>query len=195
MCQFIESICCIDGDALNLHLHQDRINRAFLFHFQKKPFALSQVLTDIPSHGKFKCRIIYDSEKTIIEYQPYIKRDIKSLQLIEADDFDYSYKFYNRIALERLFEKRGNADDIIIIRQGLITDSYYANLAFYDGDKWYTPTLPLLKGTKREQYLQDNILVEKDILPVDIYQYKKVSLINAMLNLSEVEIDISSIYL
>ena len=193
MCQFIESICCIDGVALNLKIHQERVNRTFSTHMKEKAVNLSQLITNIPKTGKYKCRIEYSNELTSLEYQPYNTRIINSLKLVRNDSLDYSFKFKNRNKLDRLFAQKDNADDIIIVRQGLVTDSYYANLAFYDGNKWFTPTNPLLKGTKRAYYLLNGRLIEKDILGSDVFYYKKVSLINAMLDLSEIEVDISNI--
>lgn len=191
MCQFIESICCIDGLVFNLEEHQKRINRTFAKFFNDEPFLLSDLFTGLPQLGKYKCRVIYNQTANSIEFVPYVHKKIDTLKIIHADDLDYDFKYFDRTGLDKLFSKRKDADDIIIIKNGYITDSSYANLAFFDGNKWFTPSNPLLKGTKREKYLKESILVEKDILINDINKYEKVSLINAMLDLSEVEVSIS----
>jgi 4-amino-4-deoxychorismate lyase len=40
-------------------------------------------------------------------------------------------------------------DDIIIVRNGFVTDASYANLIFRKGDEWFTPATFLLAGTMR----------------------------------------------
>jgi len=194
MCQFLESICCIDGKIQNLELHQGRVDNTFDKYFNSKSITLGESLIEIPKIGKYKCRIVYTAQIESLDFLPYKSKDIKSLKIIEMDNIDYAYKFLDRKSLDNAFLKKGVADDIIISKEGFVTDAYFANLVFFDGDKWYTPVNPLLKGTKRELLISSNTIIEKDIRTQDIQQYKKVSLINAMLDLSEVEIDTNCIY-
>jgi 4-amino-4-deoxychorismate lyase len=194
MYQFLESICCIDGKIQNLELHQDRVDNTSDKYFNSKPIALRKSLVGLPIKGKYKCRIVYSTQIESIDFLPYKSKDIKSLKIIEADNIDYEYKFLDRKSLEKAFLQKGDADDIIISKGGVVTDAYFANLLFFDGENWYTPVNPLLKGTKRELLLKSNEIIEKEIETRDIQQYEKVSLINAMLDLSEVEIDINCIY-
>jgi len=71
---------------------------------------------------------------------------------------------------------------MIIIKNGLVTDGSYTNVAFFDGENWWTPSSPLLKGIQREVLLSTGIIKEKTI-PVDsISMYQKVKLFNAMMN-------------
>ncbi|HON17298.1 MAG TPA: chorismate-binding protein, partial [Spirochaetota bacterium] len=69
-----------------------------------------------------------------------------------------------------------------------------ANIAFYDGEKWLTPTKPLLYGTKREYLLEEGKIVEEEISTRDIKFFYKVSLINAMLDLEEIAIPVLNIF-
>jgi 4-amino-4-deoxychorismate lyase len=100
--------------------------------------------------------------------------------LINADHVDYSYKSADREALKSLFEMKGKADDIIMVQNELITDSYYANLAFLKNDTWYTPDKPLLKGTFREKLVVNEKLVLTEISVSDLSQYEKVKIFNAL---------------
>ena len=75
--------------------------------------------------------------------------------------------------------------EILILKNGLITDVSFANIAFYDGKGWYTPDSPLLKGTKRAYYIEKGLLIEKRISPADLPKYQKARLINAMLDLED----------
>jgi 4-amino-4-deoxychorismate lyase len=87
----------------------------------------------------------------------------------------------------------GLENEAVIIKNNRITDTTYANLALWNGSEWHTPLYPLLKGTKRQLLLQSNQIVEQDILVTDLMRYQKVSLINAMLELGELEIMIGRI--
>ena len=66
-------------------------------------------------------------------------------------------------------------------------------LAFFKEGKWYTPKSYLLNGIKRQYLISTGQLSETTILQADIYEFEKVSLINAMLDLSDLEIPTSAI--
>ena len=65
-----------------------------------------------------------------------------------------------------MLDKKGDCDDILIIRNGLITDMSYANVAFFDGTQWLTPRIPLLAGTCRERLLETGPIREADIADI-----------------------------
>ncbi len=50
---------------------------------------------------------------------------------------------------------------------------------------WYTPANPLLKGTKREYYIDHKMILQRDIKVTDLRMFKKARLINAMLDLED----------
>ena len=72
-------------------------------------------------------------------------------------------------------------DDIIIEKKGFITDTSIANLAFYDGEQWFTPKNPLLEGTMRAKLLDEGFLQTREIKRSEISHYTKVALMNAMI--------------
>jgi len=41
------------------------------------------------------------------------------------------------------------ADEVVFIKNGMVTDCSIGNLLFFDGHEWITPYIPLLKGTQR----------------------------------------------
>ena len=96
----------------------------------------------------------------------------------------YSYKFLDREALNRL-KKEAPTDEVIFIKEGMVTDSSYANLVFSDGVKWYTPTTFLLNGTCRQRLLKEGKIEERPIFQEDITSFRYIGLINAMLDLGE----------
>jgi 4-amino-4-deoxychorismate lyase len=111
---------------------------------------------------------------------------------VQDDEIDYSYKYTDRSRLDSLRKPPINSgdSDVLIVKNGLVTDTSFANIAFSDGKKWYTPDSPLLKGTKRALYLTNGTLTERRIRPADISGFTRARLINAMLDL-ETGIDIT----
>ena len=50
-------------------------------------------------------------------------RMVSSLRPVASDTIDYSYKSTNREELNDLFARRGKADDILIVKDGYLTDT------------------------------------------------------------------------
>ena len=148
----------------------------------------------ITGAGIVKARVVY-GEKGIedLSYSPYAVRHVHSLALMQADTIDYTYKSAGREPLNCLFALRGACDDILIVKQGLLTDTSIANIALSDGTHWYTPAHPLLKGTKRAALLEEGILQEKDIRPEDLPSFSTVRLFNAMIDWGELELPVRNI--
>jgi 4-amino-4-deoxychorismate lyase len=92
-----------------------------------------------------------------------------------------------------LFTQRQNHDDILIVKNGLITDTSYSNVAFFDGQLWFTPHQPLLPGTARARLLHEGCLQEAKITLTDLHRFEKCSLINAMLPLGECRVAVDNI--
>ena len=185
MCQLLETIKCKNGKLFNLEFHQNRFEttRKNLFSCSDK-INLSKAI-QVPKEfqiGLFRCRIIYSETINKIEFVPHQFRKIKSLKLIEENEIDYQFKYSDRKKLNSLFEKRGDCDDIIIIKNGFVTDSLTANIIFFDGKKWWTPDTPLLPGTQRAKLIHENKIEVCSISKNDISKYSKVGLINALWN-------------
>lgn len=114
-------------------------------------------------------------------------RHVHSLALIQADHIDYTYKSAGREPLNRLFALRDACDDILIVKQGLLTDTSIANIALPTAPLVHAGTSPL-KGTKRAALLEEGILQEKDIRPEDLPSFSTVRLFNAMIDWGELEL-------
>ena len=199
MCLLFETIKCSDGELFNMEFHQARFERSGVEYFGIQSHINLNEYIEIPEFAKtglFRCRVTYSTQIEKIEFIPHQYREIKSLKLIEDNDIDYLFKFDARERLNLLFEKRGICDDIIIIKNGCITDSTFANIVFYGGEKWWTPDTPLLPGTQRAKLLEENKIFECRITPKDISIYSKVGLINAMNDLNEMmQIAVQKIHL
>ncbi len=190
--KFLETIRFENGQYHLLDLHQFRLERTFATFFPESiAHQLIKILPELKESGKLKVRVEYNSEDFEITIEPYKTRKVNSIKLVESS-FDYSFKFSDRTAINQLVEE-SNADDIILIKDGMITDSSYANLAFFDGDKWWTPEKPLLKGVRRASLLASGKIQERDIRVSDLKGFQKLGLINAILDLGELEFKISSL--
>ena len=135
--------------------------------------------------GLFKCRIIYSEQIEKVEFIPYSIPKINKLKMVFDDQISYTYKFLNRTSIEKLYNLKGNHDDVLIVKNGLITDTSYANIIFYNGTEWLTPEKPLLKGTQRVALLEKEMIKTADIRPVDLIHFKKARLLNAMIRFED----------
>jgi len=149
--------------------------------------------SDFPETGIHKCRIVFDSEVQSLEYLPYVRREIKSLKLVETDMETLPYKIEDRTKLDIAFAKREACDDVLMIRNDLLTDTSYSNIALFDGENWITPKSPLLFGVNRAQLVAENKLIQKDIKVSELFNFQRISLFNAMIEFGEMEIQIDAI--
>lgn len=197
MSRLFETIKCIDGKLFNMEFHQERFEKscAEYFGIDTKLHHLESIeIPEFAKNGLFRCRVTYSKQIDKIEFIPHQYKKIKSLKLLEDNEIDYRFKFDNRERLNCLFEQRGTCDDIIIVKNGCITDSSYANIIFFDGIRWWTPDSPLLPGTQRSKLLSENKISACRITYKDILKYKKAGLINALNNMEEMpEIEIENI--
>ncbi|OHD70937.1 MAG: hypothetical protein A2W19_08195 [Spirochaetes bacterium RBG_16_49_21] len=196
MCRLLETIKIEDGCPCNLELHNERMNSVrFALFGRADHIDLSGIIT-IPSdcrRGVVKCRMVYAHDIIAIGFERYAKRIIKSLKIVRDDDIDYSYKYENRECIHQLVQRRDGCDDILIIKKDRVTDTSFSNIVFHDGERWVTPSEPLLKGTKRELLLSEGIIQEERISVNDLHRFSRASLINAMLELEDSVVDTADI--
>ena len=196
MCQFVETICVKDGVARNLRYHLERMNRTIREFFPNRAIVTEEDLfCDISAvDGLQKTRLVYD-ERGIVErsIEPYTMRNIQRIAVVEDDSISYAWKSTDRSMLVKQREKAPSYDEVIIVKEGCITDTSYTNLCFFDGNEWFTPDTPLLPGTMRQALLDQGLIKEKRIRIDDLRQYQSVSLINAMMSLGEMVVPIDRI--
>ncbi|MCB0567974.1 MAG: aminotransferase class IV [Phaeodactylibacter sp.] len=183
----LETIRCEDGSLQNLERHQERMNRSCHALFGVSPDVNLQHLPVPPeaAKGLFKCRVLYDIQIRNLEFTPYAIRPVKKLRLVQADALQYNHKYADRTHIQELFGQRGQADDVLMVINGLLTDTSYANVALFDGVDWFTPATPLLAGTRRAALLDAKKLILADIPPHRLPEFREIRLINAMMGLEE----------
>ena len=183
MYRLFETIKCENGKLINLEFHQERFNRSRKIYFGLDDFIALQKIIPIPEmykSGIFRCRVTYSYKIENVEFIPHQYRKVERLKLVYNDFIDYQFKYADRKHLTQLFEKREDCDDILIVKNNCITDSYTANPIFFDGEKWWTPDTVLLPGTQRARLLQEGKIFEHKITPADLQKFEKVGLINAL---------------
>ncbi|RUM73401.1 MAG: hypothetical protein DSZ10_03275 [Sulfurovum sp.] len=177
---FLETIKIHEGSIRHLPYHQQRVARTIRAHYPDANIPQLQThLQKIPTAGIYKCRILYNDRIQTVTFERYTPKPVRTFTIIESE-IDYAYKYADRSTLEAL-KNSVTTDEIIIQKKGMLTDTSYSNLAFYDGDRWVTPRTPLLQGTMRAKLLEERQLVEEDITVDDLGDFKDVALMNAMI--------------
>jgi 4-amino-4-deoxychorismate lyase len=180
----------------NLELHERRMRRSrrILFGIDD-PIHLNAHLAapeDIDA-SRYKCRLEYGSVLGEAEYLPYKINPVGSLRVVSVDTIEYSFKYSNRTRLDEIRKMRGSCDGVIIVVDGRLTDTTYSNIALFNGDRWITPDAPLLAGTKRDELLSSGVIDAEAIRIYDLDRFEKIALINAMLDLGEVEVPVEKV--
>ncbi len=206
--KLLETIRFENGRFENLPYHQQRMNRSRKILFEREDeIDLEKYLNDesfrianpkeLIKSGlsgfairTFKCRLIYSTTIEKTEFLPYQLPEIRSLKLVADDEIEYPHKFLDRKPIEKLLEKKGGCDDILIVRNGLFTDTSFANILFFNGKEWITPAFPLLKGTRRAQLIDEEKIKTADIRIEDLKYFQKARLINAMIRFED-QVDIA----
>jgi len=189
--QLLETIRVQDGQPAHLAYHQQRVDQSLKALGYTARYELASLIK-VPDSALYRCRIVYDETSFEISYIPYRKRAVRTLQPVQADGLDYALKYADRSALNALFEQRGAADDILIIKNGMVTDTSIANIAFFDGQRWVTPKHPLLKGTTRARLLVEKKIFESEIRLDDLPKFTRFALLNAMIGFEEIKSGIIS---
>ncbi|MDD5717076.1 MAG: aminotransferase class IV [Sulfuricurvum sp.] len=182
----LETLRCENGTVLHLSHHQERLERSLRSLKIQTHYDLEHLIIP-PSSGLYRCRFLYSESDYRIEFLPYTPRPVRSIKLISADALHYPLKYENRKPLDLLFQQRGECDDVLIIKNGFLTDTTIANIALYIDGKWFTPQTPLLNGTTRSRLLDEGFLTPALLTEADIGKATKIAVMNAMVGFIEVE--------
>jgi 4-amino-4-deoxychorismate lyase len=184
MFPLIETIKVIEGKLQNLSWHQNRFEASyFKFYKELTNIKLSEVINvpDEHQNGVAKLRFLYNATDCFCQFDAYEPKNINTFQLVAHNTIDYSIKLVDRKILDDL-RKNAGADEIIIIKNGRITDTSFTNIVFFDGKQWLTPKFPLLRGTARARLLFEKRITQQDIFLDDLVNFQSFKLINAMLD-------------
>ncbi|MFT4203013.1 MAG: hypothetical protein QM610_03785 [Chitinophagaceae bacterium] len=186
MYQFIETIYFKDNEMPLRHWHEQRFAKTQIAHFGKLQYlSLSELIAlkqpdDVLKNQVYKIRVVYSESNASITFQPYHKKEINHLHLVWNDTIDYSFKYLDRTALEQMKVPFENDAEIIIVKNGWLTDTTFTNIALFNGNEWHTPGTPLLEGTQRAFLLQQQTIIPALIHVNNLHHYTKIRLFNAM---------------
>jgi 4-amino-4-deoxychorismate lyase len=164
-------------------------------------------IPDYVDNSVFKCRILYGKSVESVTFEKYIPKKVETLRLVDfsiAETFledirnsekgrslvfdNYKYKYQNRELLNYLLNCRNDADDILIVKDGYLTDTSFSNIVLFKNGIWYTPDTFLLNGTCRQRLLHDKKIKEISISVDDLDDYDEIRLINAMIDIEQARI-------
>ena len=179
--RLLETIRIEEGKPLHLAYHNRRFNRSRRSLFgATEDLHLADFLTNVPSSGLWRCRVLYTLYIEKVEYLPYTFNHPSRFALAKFEG-DYAYKYADRSAFARLKKTHPEAAELLLCRDGHLTDTTIANIALRRGDTWYTPARPLLEGTTRQRLLEEGRLVSAEIPCDALGEFDELALMNAMI--------------
>lgn len=183
MYPLFETVCIKNGTILNGTYHESRFMHSYQHHFHNAPdFSIFDTvhLTELHPKKTYKLKIMYGKQDAVWTVSEYHNTIPTTLKVVMDDHIAYGLKFLDRASLESLFDQRASFDDVLIIKNNLVTDASYANILFKKGTEISTPKTPLLRGTCRARSIVEHTIVEKDIPVLEIPRFTHFQLINAM---------------
>lgn len=116
----------------------------------------------------------------------YKTRKFRNFKILKSD-VNYERKFLDRSALDEIFAQRDANDDVLIEKNGILTDTTIANIAILQNDIRITPKNPLLKGTTRQRLLNNSFLIERNFGIKELLNAQSFAILNAMIDFLEIK--------
>lgn len=184
MFPLFETIRIENGKMQNLIWHHWRLERTFQSLFSKKcPFVLENIkVPEKYCNGMVKLRFMYDEANSMCHFSHYELKKIETLKIVSDENICYDFKFTNRYKILNLYNQKQNMDDVLIVKNGFITDTSIANIAFFNGSKWISPENPILKGTTRERLIFENKVQTAYIKLQQLKDFHSFVTFNAMID-------------
>ncbi|MGR3807053.1 4-amino-4-deoxychorismate lyase [Pasteurella testudinis DSM 23072] len=184
MLPLIETIAVQDGVLQNVAYHQQRYQQALArYYSDQKTDCLDLSSIAVPCEfrqGLVRCRMDYNAIEQQVRFFAYQRREFRRFKPIICDQIDYALKFSDRTLLDQLYAQRGDCDEILIIKHGMVTDCSIGNVVLRQNGIWYTPDTPLLAGTQRAKLLAQHKIQLRSIPFAELAEYGEVRVINAM---------------
>jgi len=181
-----ETIKVKDGKLLNLKYHQQRVDKTREHFGFRDKLELKEYNFDLPQKGEFRLRVDYDKDIESFACKAFTCREFKEFRVVESD-VEYDYKYANRDELDAL---KKDDKEIIIIKNGLLTDTTIANIALHVDGIWLTPKTPLLYGTTRARLIDSGFLKCKDLTPIDLKKAQNFAIMNALIDFRTIRAEI-----
>lgn len=192
MFQFFEAICLEKDGFRLLDYHQRRVNSVFSrFYPGYSPHNLARCLVPVPRvEGRTKCRFLYDEKSFAVSYEAYVMRTVTRVTMVEAH-IHYDVKKTDRSIFENYAKMMAPEEMVVFTEDGYLMDSLFSNVVLFDGKRWITPTTCLLRGVKREYYLETGFITLREVRVSDLPSYTSLGFINAMIDIGELVVPIT----
>ncbi len=182
MKKYFETIKIEDYNIFNLSYHEKRVSKTIGLNISLQEYIYP------PSNKLLRCKLIYDETGVLeVNYFPYEKKAIKSFKIIFDDKIDYSKKYLDRTSLNKLYAQRKNCDDIIIVKNKIVTDTSISNIAIFLDNMWFISKNSLLEGTTKIRLLEQREIFEKNVTVPMLKNASKIALLNAMIGFDIIE--------
>jgi 4-amino-4-deoxychorismate lyase len=173
---YFETIKCHDYKVFNLSYHKKRILNTIGLNVNLQKYIYP------PSTDLLKCKLLYTKNEILdVQFTKYIQKNIKSFMLVYNDEISYGRKQINRQEIDALLLQKKDCDEIMIIKNNLLTDTSIANIAIFYNNHWISPKIPLLKGTALSRLMDKNLLIKENITVKMLLNSSKIALLNAMI--------------
>lgn len=184
-----ETIAIVNDELQQLAWHQQRYEASLAkfygenvvkVHDLAKIIQISTAPEQTQHSPIIRCRVDYNRQDYQVQYFAYQRKTYRTFQPVICDEIEYGLKYADRTYLNQLLQQKGDCDEIMIIKQGKVTDCSIGNLVFRQGEQWFTPDTPLLAGTQRAKLLAENKIQQCPILLEDVANFDEIRLINAL---------------
>lgn len=176
-----ETIRVLDGVAERVALHRERAERSCGRALPQLETAVAMAVESLPRRGEFRLHVSYDAGGVAsMTATPYGLRCLRRLRVVEAE-VNYPFKDEDRSALDALRRRCSDADEVLILRGGWVTDTTFSNVLLGEPGHWVCPSHYLLRGTRRESLLRAGVVELRPLRAEDLKGFRFISLINAML--------------
>lgn len=187
MYPYFETLLAQDGSVRHFEYHRQRMERTLRANGLTVPHSdwfvrLEQELAGLAKERESPSRlhVDYDGSTWSVQTGSAPSRPIRTLRLVEDNRISYPYKSTDRSQLDRLFALRGEADDVLIVKEGHLTDTSIANLLLLRHGEWFTPRQLLLLGTTQVRLVDELHLQFVPIAPRELECYEQLWIINAL---------------
>lgn len=181
-----ETIKVKDGKLLNLKYHQKRLDKTRDFFGFSNKLELKECNFNLPKYGDFRLRVDYANEIKSFTVQKFISREFREFTILNSD-IEYEFKYTNRDKLDAL---KTDDKEVIIVKNGFLTDTTIANIALCRNGTWVTPKKPLLKGTTRSRLIDGGFLKCENLTIEDLKKAENFAIMNALIDFKIVKANI-----
>lgn len=172
-----ETILVKDGELLNVEYHQKRVNSTRSFLGFKDKLVLKKQNFDLAKKSEFRLRVDYAKDIESFTCKAFTCREFKEFKIVESD-IKYAYKYSDRENLDKL---KDDDKEVIIVKNGLLTDTTIANIALQKEGVWLTPKTPLLRGSTRERLIESGFLKCANLTITDLKKAQNFAIMNALM--------------